>query len=43
MSYFVGILGGVRDIFLPGYPQNFSGLNVKFKGISKWAKLRYST
>ena len=33
MSYFVGILRGVRDIFLPGYPQVLFLLNVGFKGI----------
>ena len=43
MSYFVGILGEVRDIFLPGYAEVFSWLNIRFKGISKWAKLKYGT
>ena len=33
MSYFVGILSGVEDIFLPSYPQDFFLLNVKFKDI----------
>ena len=32
-SYFIGILSGVEDIFLPSYPQNFFLLNVKFKDI----------
>ena len=31
MSYFVGILSGVEDIFLPNYSQDFFLLNVKFK------------
>ena len=35
MSYFVGILCGVRDIFLSGRPQVFFPLNVRFRGISK--------
>ena len=33
MFYFVGILSGVGDIFLPDYPQVFSLLNLRFKGI----------
>ena len=33
MSYFVDILNGVRDIFLPSCPQIFSLLNVKFREI----------
>ena len=35
MSYFVGILNRVGDIFLLGCPQLFSLLNVRFMGISK--------
>ena len=35
MSNFVGILYGVGNIFLLGYPQDFSLLNLKFRGISK--------
>ena len=35
MSYFVSILSGVRDIFLSGYPQVYSQLNVRFTDISK--------
>ena len=31
--YFVGILNKVADIFLPGYPQVFSLLNLRFRGI----------
>ena len=33
MSYFVGILNGVGNIFLLGCSQVFSGLNVRFRGI----------
>ena len=33
MSYFIGILSGVEDIFLPSYLQGFFLLNVKFKDI----------
>ena len=33
MSYFVGILSEIEDIFLPSYPQDFFLLNVKFKDI----------
>ena len=33
--YFVGILHGVKDIFLLDCPQVLSLLNVRFKGISK--------
>ena len=35
MPYFVCILSGVRDIFLPSCPQVFYLLNVKFEGISE--------
>ena len=35
VSYFVGILSGVGDIFLPGCPQVFSLLNVEFRDISE--------
>ena len=35
MTYFVGILSGVGDIFLPDCPQVFSLLNVRFRGISE--------
>ena len=35
MSCFVSILSGVRDIFLPGCPQVFSQLNVRFRDISE--------
>ena len=35
VSYFVGILSGTRDIFLPGCPQVFSLLNLRFRSISK--------
>ena len=38
VSYFVGILSRVWDIFLLGCPQIFSLLNVKFKGISESQK-----
>ena len=31
--YFVGILNKVADIFLPGYSQVFSLLNLRFRGI----------
>ena len=33
MSYFVGILRSVGDIFLPSCPQILSLLNVSFRGI----------
>ena len=33
MSYFVGILSEIGDIFLLNYPQFLSLLNIKFKGI----------
>ena len=33
MSYFVGILSGVVDIFLPGCSQIFFLLNLRFMGI----------
>ena len=33
MSYFVGILSGVRDIILSNCSQVFFLLNLKFKGI----------
>ena len=33
VSYFVGILSGVRNIFLLNYPQVLSLLNVGFRGI----------
>ena len=33
MSYFVNILSGVIDIFLPSYTQVFSLLNLRFMGI----------
>ena len=35
VSYFVSILSGVRDIFLPGCPQVFSQLNIRFIDISE--------
>ena len=35
VSYFVAILSGVGDIFLPDYPQVLSLLNVRSRGISK--------
>ena len=35
VSYFVGILSGVGNIFLLSYPQVLSLLSVKFKGISE--------
>ena len=38
VSYFVGILSEVGDIFLLGCPQVFSLLNVRFRGISKLHK-----
>ena len=38
MSYFVGILNGVGDIFLLSYPQVFTLLNVRFKDISELYK-----
>jgi len=33
--FFVGILSGVEDIFLPDCPQVFSLLNLRFRGIFK--------
>ena len=38
MSYFVGILSGVVDIFLSSCPQVFSLLNLRFRGISELHK-----
>ena len=38
MSYFVGILSGVGDIFLLSCPQVFILLNVRFKDISELHK-----
>ena len=38
MSYFVGILNGVGDIFLLSCPQVFILLNVRFKDISELHK-----
>ena len=38
MSYFVGILSGVGDIFLLSCPQVFTLLNVRFKDISELHK-----
>ena len=38
VSYFVGILSRVWDIFLLGFPQFFSLLNVEFKDISESQK-----
>ena len=38
MSYFVGILHEIRDIFLPGCSQVLSVLNVGFRGISELHK-----
>ena len=35
MSYFIGILSGVGDIFLSSCPQIFPLLNVRFRCISK--------
>ena len=35
MSYFVGILSGVGDVFLRDYLQVFSLLNLRFRGISE--------
>ena len=35
MSCFIGILSGVRDIFLPSCSQVFFSLNVKFSAISE--------
>ena len=35
MSYFVGIISGVRDVLLSGCTQVFSLLNLKFRSISK--------
>ena len=35
MSYFVGILSGVGDIFLSDCSQIFFLLNIKFRGIFK--------
>ena len=35
MSYFVDILSGVKNIFLPGYSQNFPLLNIRFMSIFK--------
>ena len=40
MSYFVGILNGVGDIFLLSCPQNFSLLNVRFMNIFKHIKIQ---
>ena len=33
MSYFIRILSGVREIYLPDCPQVFSQLNVRFRDI----------
>ena len=38
VSYFVGILSGVGDVFLSDCFQVFSLLNIRFKGISKLHK-----
>ena len=35
MSYFVGFVSGVRDMFLLGCPQVVSLLNLRFRGISE--------
>ena len=35
MPYFVSILSGVGDIFLPGCPQVFFMFKVRFRGISE--------
>ena len=35
MFYFVGILSGVLDIFLPNCPQIFFLLNLRFMSISE--------
>ena len=35
VSYFVDILSGIEDIFLPGCPQVFFSVKRKFRGISK--------
>ena len=35
VSYFVGILSEVEDIFSPDYPQVFSLLNIGFRDISE--------
>ena len=35
VSYFVGILSGVEDVFLSDCFQVFSLLNIRFRGISK--------
>ena len=35
MSYFVDILSGVKNIFLPGYSQIFPLLNIRFMSIFK--------
>ena len=35
VSYFVGILSGTGDIFLPDCPQVFSLLSLRFRSISK--------
>ena len=38
VSYFVGILSGVGDVFLSDCFQVFSLLNIRFRGISKLYK-----
>ena len=35
VSFFVGIISGVRDVLLPSCTQVFSLLNLKFRSISK--------
>ena len=42
MSYFVGILSGVEDIFLLSCPQVFFLLNIRFKDISEPYKIKSS-
>jgi len=42
VSYFVGILSGVRDIFLLSCPQVFFLLNLRFRDISEPYKIKSS-
>jgi len=38
-SYFIGkVLGGIRNVFLPSYPQDLSCLNLECRGIFKTHK-----
>ena len=41
MSYFVDILSGVKNIFLPGYSQIFPLLNIRFMSILNYIKVQF--